>query len=105
MSHAEELRAAMVRDRTTALMVEQFQHDTIEAILEAFSEIGERDFNYFKKTIPMGAERIGNALLNISFSYWEGKAKEEAERQIAAQWDSCRCHGVGCRHCREDDEE
>ena len=91
----------MIRDRTVALMAERFPHDTAEAVLEAFSEIGEGDFRYFQKTLPLGAEKIGNALLNISFAYWERQAKAEAERQIAAQWDSCQCHGLGCRHCTE----
>ena len=101
---AAELRAARVIERTAALMAEKFQHDTPQALLEAFSEMGERDYEYFKKSIPLGAEKFGNALLNISFGYWERRAKEEAERQIAAEWDSCQCHGFGCRHCTEHKE-
>lgn len=91
----------MVIDRTYALMAEQFPHDTAEAVLEAFSEMGAEDFSYFQKSLPLGAEKIGNVVLNISFAYWERKAKEEAERQIAEQWDSCQCRGLGCRHCTE----
>lgn len=94
----------MVIDRTAALMIEKYRHDDAEAILVALSEISDMDQKYMAKAIPLGAEALGNAILNISFGYWSRCAKEEAEREISEQWDSCRCHGVGCGHCRSDDE-
>lgn len=91
----------MVIDRTAALMIEKYRHDDAEAILVALSEISDMDQKYMAKAIPLGAEALGNAILNISFAYWECIAKEEAESDIAEQWDSCQCHGLGCRHCTE----
>lgn len=97
----DDLRTAMIIDRTTALMAEKYRHDDAQAVLEALSEIGETDYQYLAKSLPLGAERLGNAILNISYAYWERRAREEARAQIAAQWDGCQCHGLGCRHCQE----
>lgn len=97
----DDLRTAMIIDRTTALMAEKYRHDDAQAVLEALSEIGETDYQYLAKSLPLGAEKLGNAILNISYAYWERRAKEQAARDIAEQWDSCQCHGLGCRHCTE----
>lgn len=100
-----ERRAEMVEAETAALMADgEYKHDTAEHVTEALSEAGEADMKYLNSTMPLGAEAIGNAVLNISFGYWRALAKRKADENVTDAWNSCKCHGAGCRSCRADEE-
>ena len=46
--------------------------------------------------------KILRAILARSFLYWHQMATDKATDEIDAEWDSCRCHGAGCKLCNED---
>jgi len=98
-------RAEMIANRTIALMASgSYAHDTGEAIVEAIAECSNAQYQALGKAAREGSAQLGNAVLAISFAYWKGLAESRATDEINDEWDSCTCHGAGCRKCREDDE-
>lgn len=102
---AAELRQRMIDERTIELMAgKEYAHDTGDNIIEALDECNHMQSEVIGLEAKKGAQQLGNAILARSFLYWHQMATDKATDEIDAEWDSCRCHGVGCRQCREDDE-
>lgn len=100
------LDAASGRGERTAMRAIQlmrdsgYSHDNVDNLLEALANMSAHDADFLADAIPIGSESLGNAALAISYGYWLDKVHEEAERQIAAEYDSCTsCNGIGCKHC------
>lgn len=100
-----ERRQQMIADRAVDLMaLGEYGHDTGDAIIEALDESSRAEVEALGKAAIQGAQQLGNAVLSRSFAYWRQMATDKATDEIDAEWDSCRCHGVGCRSCNESDE-
>jgi len=100
-----ERRQNMIADRAVDLMTSgEYCHDTGDAIIEALDESSRAEVEALGKAALEGAQQLGNAVLSISFNYWHLMATDKATEEVNSEWDSCRCHGAGCRRCREIDE-
>lgn len=101
----DERRQKMIADRAVDLMaMGEYGHDTGDAIIEALDESSHSEVEAIGRAAHEGAAQLGNAILTRSFAYWHKMATDKATEEIDADWDSCRCHGIGCRQCRERDE-
>ena len=101
----DQRRAEHIGARTVALMAcGGYSHDTGDAIVEAIAECNNAQYQALGKAAREGAQQLGNAVLAISFAYWHKLAGDRAADEINDEWDSCTCHGAGCRKCQEDDE-
>lgn len=101
----EERRTKMIADRVVDLMATaEYAHDTGDHIQEAISEANQNDCIRLGKTARLGSVNLGNCMLDISFCYWHKLATDKATEEVNDEWNSCRCHGAGCRSCRESDE-
>jgi hypothetical protein len=93
-------RGERIAERAMLIMhFAEFSHNDIDNLLKALASMNAIDTAYVASAIPNGQEALGNAMLTVSYDYWQTKASAEAERQIAEEWDSCRCHGSGCKNC------
>lgn len=97
-------RKQMIDDRIVDLMAGEYRHDTGDAIVEAVSECNNKQYQEITEAAKGGAQSLGNAILLISLCYWTKMASDKAEEQVNDEWDSCRCHGQGCRSCRPGEE-
>ena len=101
----DHLREQMIANRVVSLMaLGEYCHDTGDAIIEALDESNRAEVEALGKAALEGAQQLGNAVLSISFNYWHLMATDKATEEVDAEWNSCRCHGAGCRQCRERDE-
>lgn len=102
---SEEWRIKLIEDRVIDLMAtSEYAHDNGTAIQEAISEASLKDCEMLGLAARKGALFLGSAMLNISFQYWHKMAEDKATDEVNAEWDSCRCHGAGCKFCQERDE-
>ena len=102
---AAELRQRMIAERTIELMAgKEYAHDTGDNIIEALDECNHMQSEVIGLEAKKGAQQLGNAILARSFLYWHQMAMDKATDEVDADWDSCRCHGAGCRSCKERDE-
>lgn len=100
---AEERRLQMIADRAVDLMTGgEYGHDTGDAIIEALDESNRAEVEALGKAALEGAQQLGNAVLSRSFAYWHQMATDKATDEVNEEWDSCRCHGAGCKLCNED---
>ena len=100
-----ERRQNMIADRAVDLMAKgEYGHDTGDAIIEALDESSRSEVEAIGKAALEGAQQLGNAVLSRSFTYWHQMATDKATEEVDSEWASCRCHGAGCRQCRERDE-
>lgn len=98
-------REQAIANRVVSLMaLGEYCHDTGDAIIEALDESSRTDVEALGKAAREGAQQLGNAVLARSFAYWHQMATDKATDEINDEWSSCRCHGAGCRSCRESDE-
>lgn len=101
----DERRRNMIANRAVDLMATSaYAHDTGDNIIEALDECNHMQAEAIGLEARKGALHLGNAILARSFLYWHQMATDKATDEIDAEWDSCRCHGVGCRRCMEDEE-
>lgn len=101
----DERRANAIANRAVALMAfGGYSHDTGAAIVEAIAECNNAQYQALGKAAREGAQQLGNAALAISLAYWNKMATDKATDEVNDEWDSCRCHGAGCKSCRERDE-
>jgi hypothetical protein len=98
-------RASMIELLTVDLMARsEFAFDTGDAIVEAIAECNNAQYQAIGRAAREGAQQLGNVVLAISFAYWHKMAMDKATDEINSEWDSCKCHGTGCKHCKEDGE-
>lgn len=102
----DERRADLIEDRSAELFRTEYRHDTFPAISEAMGEASGETAEAIAKAARMAnLEALGRAVLTCSASYWEAQARKQATEEINAEWNSCRCHGKGCRLCQDDKGE
>ena len=98
-----EIRQRMIAERTIELMAgKDYAHDTGDNIIEALDECNHMQSEAIGLEAKKGALHLGNAILARSFLYWHQMATDKATDEVNEEWDSCRCHGAGCKLCNED---
>ena len=103
-----EAREDAVEARMEELMEkgQEYYPFSIEHLAEALSEMSRKEFDRLSQflTEPGGLQKAGAVVSVAVETYWEEQARKQAEKDVDGEWDSCRCHGRGCRRCQEDDE-
>ena len=102
----DERRADLIDDRTAELFAGEYRHDTFSAIGEAMGEASGEVADAIEAAAKAADfTALGRAVLTCSASYWEAQARRKATGEINEEWNSCRCHGKGCRLCQDDQGE
>lgn len=99
----DERRADLIEDRTAELTASEYRCDTFPAISEAMGELageGAEAITRAAQSNDFGA--LGRAIYTASAAYWQAQARSKATGEVNAEWDSCRCHGKGCRLCNDE---
>lgn len=82
----------------------EFYPFSTDHVAEAMSELGANDLDRIAQFCDQtNVAMAGGALYYAIKNYWLHLAKSKAEEQVEGYWNSCVCHGRGCRLCDEDE--
>ncbi len=101
----EDAREDAIEARTEELLAGEYNPMCFSGIAEALGETT----GSIRDAIELAArandlQALIEAVKAASEAYWQQLARSKAEDEINTEWNSCRCHGRGCRRCWEPDE-